>query len=84
MMKALIAAAILAGSSVAYGQIPTAPKNENPAPQSTTRAPAATLLETKTVAPDATGAPIEQKTTDQAPNVSRKMDAEMDADITEA
>ena len=57
----------------------TAPQHENPALQSTTRSPAATLPETKTVAPDATGAPIEQQTTGQAPNVSKKMGAEMES-----
>ena len=40
---------------------------------------AATLPETKTVAPDATGAPMKQQTTGQAPNVSKKMGAEMDS-----
>ena len=44
-----------------------------------TRSPAATLPETKTVAPDATGAPVQQQTTGQAPNVSKKMGAEMDS-----
>jgi hypothetical protein len=77
-MKTLVAAAFLASSSVAYGQTPSAPQNENPAPQSMTRSPAATLPE-KTVAPDATGAPVKQQTTGQAPNVSKKMGAEMDS-----
>jgi hypothetical protein len=44
-----------------------------------TRSPAATLPETKTVAPDGTGAPVQQQTTGQAPNVSKKMGAEMDS-----
>jgi len=79
MMKILFAAAFLASSGVAYAQTPTAPQHENPALQSTTRSPAATLPETKTVAPDATGAPIEQQTTGQAPNVSKKMGAEMES-----
>jgi hypothetical protein len=79
MMKTLVAAAFLASSAVAYGQTPTAPQHENPAPQSTPRSPAATLPETKTVAPDATGAPVQQQTTGQAPNVSKKMGAEMDS-----
>jgi hypothetical protein len=79
MMKTLVAAAFLAGSSVAYGQTPSAPQHEYPSPQSMTRSPAATLPETKTVAPDATGAPIKQQTTGQAPNVSKKMGAEMDS-----
>ena len=78
MMKTLVAA-FLASSSVAYGQTPTAPQNEIPAPQSMTGSPAATLPETKTVAPDATGAPIKQQTTGQAPNVSKKMGDEMDS-----
>ena len=78
MMKPLVAAAFLAISSVAYGQTPSSPQNENPAPQSMTRSPAA-IPETKTVAPDATGAPIQQQTTGQAPNVSKKMGAEMDS-----
>jgi hypothetical protein len=78
-MKILFVAAFLASSGVAYAQTPTAPQQENPAPQSTTRSPAATLPETKTVAPDATGAPIEQQTTGQAPNVSKKMGAEMES-----
>jgi len=78
MMKTLVAA-FLASSSVAYGQTPTAPQNEIPAPQSMTRSPAATLPETKTVAPDATGAPVQPQTTGQAPNVSKKMGAEMDS-----
>jgi hypothetical protein len=78
MMKTLVAAAFLASSSVAYGQTPSSPQNENPAPQSMTRSPATTLPETKTVAPDATGAPIKQQTI-QAPNVSKKMGAEMDS-----
>ena len=59
MMKTLVAAAFLASSAVAYGQTPTAPQHENPTPQSVTRSPAATLPETKTVAPDATGAPVQ-------------------------
>ena len=79
MMKTLVAAAFLASSAVAYGQTPTAPQHENPTPQSVTRSPAATLPETKTVAPDATGAPVQQQTTGQAPNVSKKMGAEMDS-----
>jgi hypothetical protein len=79
MMKTLVAAAIFASSSVAYGQTPTNPQNENPASKNMTRSPAATLPETKTVAPDATGAPVQQKTTGQAPNVSKKMGAEMDS-----
>jgi hypothetical protein len=70
MMKILFAAAFLASSGVAYGQTPTSPQHENPAPQSTTRSPAATLPETKTVAPDATGAPVDQ--TGKAPNVSKE------------
>jgi hypothetical protein len=78
-MKTLVAAAFLASSAVAYGQTPTAPQHENPTPQSVIRSPAATLPETKTVAPDATGAPIKQQTTGQAPNVSKKMGAEMDS-----
>ena len=78
-MKTLVAAAFLASSSVAYGQTPSSPENEKPAPQSMTQSPAATLPETKTVAPDATGAPIKQQTTGQAPNVSKKMGAEMDS-----
>jgi hypothetical protein len=45
--------------------------------QSTQRSPATTLPETKTVAPDATGAPIQQ--TGQAPNVSKKKGPEMDS-----
>jgi hypothetical protein len=77
MMKILFAAAFLASSGVASGQTPTAPQHENPAPQSTTRSPAATLPETKTVAPDATGAPVDQP--GKAPNVSKKMGAEMDS-----
>ena len=44
-----------------------------------TRSPAATLPQTKTVAPDATGAPIKQQTTGQASNVSKKMGDEMDS-----
>jgi hypothetical protein len=44
-----------------------------------TRSPAATLPETKTVGPDATGVPVQQQTTGQAPNVSKKMGAEMDS-----
>ena len=72
MMKTLVVAAFLASSAVAYGQTPTAPQHENPTPQSVTRSPAATLPETKTVAPDATGAPVQQQTTGQAPNVSKK------------
>ena len=75
MMKTLVAAAFLASSAVAYGQTPTAPQHENPTPQSVTRSPAATLPEIKTVAPDATGAPVQQQTTGQAPNVSKKMDS---------
>jgi hypothetical protein len=71
MMKTLVAA-FLASSSVAYGQTPTAPQNEIPAPQSMTRSPAATLPQTKTVAPDATGAPIKQQTTGQASMFRRK------------
>jgi hypothetical protein len=67
MIKMLIAAAFLASSGVAFGQTPTAPQPENPAPQSMTRSPAATLPETKTVAPDATGAPVQQQATGQAP-----------------
>jgi len=78
MMKTLVAAAFLASSAVAYGQTPTAPQHENPTPQSVRRSPAATLPETKTVAPDATGAPVQQQT-GQAPNVSKKMGAEMDS-----
>ena len=70
-MKTLVAAAFLASSAVAYGQTPTAPQHENPTPQSVTRSPAATLPETKTVAPDATGVPVQQQTTGQAPNVAR-------------
>jgi hypothetical protein len=77
MMKTLVAA-FLASSAVAYGQTPTAPQHENPTPQRVTRSPAATLPETKTVAPDGTGAPVQQQTTGQAPNVSKKMGAEMD------
>jgi hypothetical protein len=72
MMKTLVAATFLASSAVAYGQTPTAPQHESPTPQSVTRSPAATLPD-KTVAPDATGAP------GQAPNVSKKMGAEMDS-----
>jgi hypothetical protein len=79
MIKMLIAAAFLASSGVAFGQTPTAPQPENPAPQSMTRSPAATLPETKTVAPDATGAPVQQQTTGQAPNVSKKIGAEMES-----
>ena len=79
MIKTLVAAAFLASSTVAYGQTPTAPQHENPTPQSVTRSPAATLPETKTVAPDATGAPVQQHTSGQAPNVSKKMGAEMDS-----
>ena len=79
MMKTLVAAAFLASSAVAYGQTPTAPQHENPTPQRVTRSPAATLSETKTVAPDATGTPVQQQTTGQAPNVSKKMGAEMDS-----
>ena len=79
MMKTLVAAAFLASSAVAYGQTPTAPQHESPTPQSVTRSPAATLPETKTVAPDATGAPVQQQTTGQAPNVSKKMGAEMES-----
>jgi len=63
MMKTLVAATFLASSAVAYGQTPTAPQHESPTPQSVTRSPAATLPETKTVAPDATGAPVQQQTT---------------------
>jgi hypothetical protein len=79
MMKTLVVAAFLASSAVAYGQTPTAPQHENPTPQSVTRSPAATLPETKTVGPDATGVPVQQQTTGQAPNVSKKMGAEMDS-----
>ena len=79
MMKTLVAAAFLASSAVAYGQTPTAPQHENPTPQSVTRSPATTLPETKTVAPDGTGAPVQQQTTGQAPNVSKNMGAEMDS-----
>jgi hypothetical protein len=79
MMKTLVVAAFLASSAVAYGQTPTAPQHENPTPQSVTRSPAATLSETKTVGPDATGVPVQQQTTGQAPNVSKKMGAEMDS-----
>jgi hypothetical protein len=79
MMKTLVATAFLASSAVAYGQTSTAPQPENPAPQSMTRSPAATLPETKTVAPDATGAPVQQQATGQAPNVSKKMGAEMES-----
>lgn len=78
MMKTLVVAAFLASSAVAYGQTPTAPQHENPTPQSVTRSPAATLPGTKTVAPDAS-APVQQQTTGQAPNVSKKMGAEMDS-----
>ena len=78
MMKTLVAATFLASSAVAYGQTPTAPQHESPTPQSVTRSPAATLPD-KTVAPDATGAPVQQQTTGQAPNVSKKMGAEMDS-----
>jgi hypothetical protein len=79
MIKTLVAATFLAGWGVVYGQTPTAPQPENPAPQGTTRSPVATLPETKTVAPDATGAPVQQQTTGQAPNVSKKMGAEMES-----
>ena len=79
MMKTLVVAAFLASAAVAYGQTPTAPQHENPTPQSVTRSPAATLPETTTVAPDATGAPVQQQITGQAPNVSKKMGAEMDS-----
>ena len=52
-------------------------RNEPTATQ-TTRSPATTLPETKTVAPDATGAPID-KTAGQTPTVSKKMGVEMDS-----
>ena len=78
-MKTLVAAAFLGSSAVAYGQTPTAPQHENPTPQSVTWSLAATLPVTKTVAPDATGAPVQQQTTGQAPNVLKKMGAEMDS-----
>jgi hypothetical protein len=79
MIKMVVAAAFLASSGAAYGQTPPAPQPENPAQQSRARSPAATLPETKTVAPDATGAPVQQQTTGEAPNVSKKMGAEMES-----
>jgi hypothetical protein len=79
MMKTLVAAALLTSAGVAYGQMPTDAQHEAPARETTTRSPAATLPETKTVAPEATGAPVQQQTTGQAPNVSKKMGAEMDS-----
>ena len=79
MIKVLVAAAFLSCSGVAYGQTPPASPPENPAQQSKPRSPAATLPETKTVAPDATGAPVQRQTTGRAPNVSKKMGAEMES-----
>ena len=79
MIKMLVAAVFLASSGVAYGQTPPALQPENPEQQSGPRSPSATLPETKTVAPDATGAPVQQPTTGQAPNVSKKMGAEMES-----
>ena len=46
MLKTLVAAAFFACSSMAYGQTPTIPQNENPAPKAP-RSPASTLPETK-------------------------------------
>jgi hypothetical protein len=75
----LSAAALLLTCGVASAQEPPQSplRNEPTASQTTGRSPATTLPETKTVAPDTTGAPIEQ--TGQAPNVSKKMGAEMDS-----
>jgi hypothetical protein len=75
------ATALVLLSGVASAQNETSGQVEKSAApgvsQSTKRSPAATLPETKTVAPDATGAPIQQ--TGQAPNVTRKMGPEMDS-----
>jgi hypothetical protein len=75
------ATALVLISGVASAQNQTSGQDEKSvapaASQSTQRSPATTLPETKTVAPDATGAPIQQ--TGQAPNVSKKMGPEMDS-----
>jgi hypothetical protein len=74
----LAALGLLLSFAVASAQEqPQTPKNEPTASQTTGRSPATTLPETKTVAPDATGAPIEQ--TGKAPNVSKRMGAEMES-----
>lgn len=76
-LLASVALLLTCGIALAQNQPQTPSRNEPSAPQVKGRSPATTLPETKTVAPDASGAPIKQ--TGQAPNVSRKMDAEMDS-----